>query len=283
MAEPTFAEIAQEIELLETAEAFGEQLKEFTDFLNAASGGDITNWLSDDPTVQHKLGQLKDAAFQFSESLQKVAKSADPLIKAAGKAGNINTGAQTVLAFSTAVAKADESTGAEKASQMADVISGIGAFAKVLTGLSVNPVIGDFLRGYAAALQSAAIGLAIMEDYAARRNEIVDSNGQVDAEAARAEHEAAAERAESAEEARRNLARELRDLYGKQRAMITGLQEGRYRVILSFCAREATPSEPSSSQPASTAVSPKTPPQTRTAWTASNGWSLSLRAPPSNS
>ena len=125
MSEPTLAEIAQQIEVLETAEAFGEQLQQFTDFLSAEAGGKVTEWLSDDPTVQYELNQLKDAAFQFSEALQGATEFAEPLQKASETAGNINTVVQGVRSFAEAVARAEESTGSEEASQMADVISGV--------------------------------------------------------------------------------------------------------------------------------------------------------------
>jgi hypothetical protein len=165
MAEPTLAEITQQIEVLETAEEFGQQLQLFTDFLDAASGDNVTEWLSDDSTVQ------------FSEALNGLTEFAEPLAKAAETAGNINTVVSGIQSFAEAVAKADASTGAEKASQLADVISGVSDLAQLLSGLSLNPVIGVFIGLYATALQSAAVGLEQMDAYATRRNEIINSRG----------------------------------------------------------------------------------------------------------
>jgi len=234
MPEPTLAEIGQQIEVLETAQAFGQQLQEFTDFLADASGANVTGWLTDDPTVKYELDQLKDAALQFSETLQGAAEVIEPIGKAAETAGNINTAVQTIRTFADAVARAEESTGAEKASQLADVISGVSDLAKLLTGLSINPVIGVFIGLYATALQSAAVGLEIMDAYATRRNEIVASRGgEMDLEAALAEREA---RAASAEEAQLELTRQLNDLYVRRGEVIAGLQAGQYRAALDFCA-----------------------------------------------
>ncbi len=234
MAEPTLQEVLHEIELLETAEAFGEQLQQFTDWMSNLSGGEITNWMSDDPTVRYELGQLKDAAFEFSESLNEWTEFAQPLGTAAETAGNINTVVQAVLSFSTAVAKADESTGADKARQMADVISGVTDLAKLMTGLSVNPVIGVFIGLYATALQSAAVGLERMEEYAQRRNAIINSRGgEIDVAAELAAQE---EAAAQADEAQRALNRRLSDLYTRRGELIAELQAGQYAAALDFCA-----------------------------------------------
>lgn len=233
MAEPTLQEVLHEMEMLEAAEAFGAELQQFTDWMSNLSGGEITNWMSDDPTVQYELGQLKDAAFQFSESLNEWTEFAGPVGSAAETAGNINTAVQAVLSFGTAVAKADESTGAEKASQMADVISGVTDLAKLMTGLSVNPVIGVFIGLYATALQNAAIGLQKMEEYAQRRNEIINSRGgEIDIDAELAKQAAEAERRQDAQRA---LNRRLNELYTRRGELIAQLQDEQYRVAVDAC------------------------------------------------
>lgn len=243
---PTLAEIGAEIELLETVEQFGAEVQQFTDWLSTLSGGDVESWLAADSlqggrpagvdkSVQYELGKLKDAAFEFSETLSGFADQFKPLTDAAGTADDVNSVVQAISSLSTMIGRADEAVGAQKASELANVISSIKDVSTLLTGLSLNPVIGVFIGLYATALNDAAIGLEKIDAYAARRNDIINSRGgEVDYEAIEAERAA---EAASAEEARQAVTARLNELYARRGEAIARLQAGDYQRALNLCAR----------------------------------------------
>ena len=230
----TLAEINEQIELLEVAERFGTKLQEFTDWLSTFAGGEAVNWASDDPTVQFVLGGLKDAAFEFSETLGGFAENFEPLTDAAAAAGNINTAVQTALSIVTAIDELEEDVGADKAGQLADILSNLTSLSQLLTGLSLNPIIGVFIGLYATALKSAMIPIQIIADRAAIRDDVTESStAGIDVEVALAAQEAAAE-------ARANVAlafsTERSRLYARRSELIAALQGVQYTVALDFSA-----------------------------------------------
>jgi hypothetical protein len=246
MSEPSLSEIAAEIELLETAESFGSEVQQFTDWLSTLSGGDVETWLARDglkdgrpdnvdKTIEYELGKLKDAAFEFSETLSGFADNFKPLTDAASTADDVNTVVQAVSSLSTMIGRADEAVGAQKATELANVVSSIKDVSTLLTGLSLNPVIGVFIGLYATALQDAAIGLEKIDAYAARRNEIIASRGgEVDCAAI---EEQRAAQAESAEARRAALAQRLGELYQLRGEAIARFQETVYLAAGNDCAR----------------------------------------------
>ncbi len=230
----TLAEINEQIELLEVAERFGTKLQEFTDWLSTFAGGEVINWASDDPTVQLVLGGLKDAAFEFSETLGGFAENFEPLTDAAGAAGNINTVVQSALSLGTALEQADQDIGGDKADQLANILNNVTSLSQLLTGLSLNPIIGVFIGLYATALQSAAGTIQFLADRVAIRDDIVESSVEgIDVEAELAAQEAAAE---SAEEAQLALSEQLNALYAARADRIAALQDTQYDVALDYAA-----------------------------------------------
>lgn len=246
MPDPTLGEIAAEIEVLEAAESFGAEVQQFTDWLSTLSGGDVQTWLAADSleggrpaevdkTIEYELGKLKDAAFEFSETLSGFADNFKPLTDAAGTADELNQVVQTVSSLSTMIGRADEAVGAQKATELANVISSIKDVSTLLSGLSLNPVIGVFIGLYATALQNATIGLEKIEAYAARRNEIIASRGgEIDYEAIEAQQAA---EAESAEAARSALSQRLNELYERRAEAIGRIQETDYLAATNDCVR----------------------------------------------
>ena len=230
----TLAEINEQIELLEVAERFGTKLQEFTDWLSTFAGGEAGDWVSDDPTVQFVLGGLRDAAFEFSETLGGFAENFDPLTDAAGAAGDINTAVQTALSIVTAIDELQEDPGADKAGQLADILSNLTSLSQLLTTLSLNPVIGVFIGLYATALKSAMIPIQIIADQVAIRGEVIESStAGIDIEAELAEQDAAAE---SAADAQLAVSEQLSALHARRSELIADLQGGQYVVALDFAA-----------------------------------------------
>jgi len=233
-AGPTLAEINAQIQLLEVVEQFGSEVQEFTDWLGTLSGADLSKWLSDDSTVQFVFDGLKDAAFEFSETLGGAAEHFEPLTDAAGAAGNINTAVQTATSIVTIIEDADSAVGPDKATQLSGLLSNLTSLSQLLTGLSLNPVIGVFLGLYATALESAAIGLQLIDESVQERNEAIDTRGgEIDVEAELAAEEAAADQAAEAQLA---LSEELSRLYELRAELIIGLQDSQYTVALDFAA-----------------------------------------------
>lgn len=230
----TLDEINEQIELLEVAERFGTKLQEFTDWLSTFAGGEAVNWVSDDPTVRFVLAGLKDAAFEFSETLGGFAENFEPLTDAAGAAGNINTAVQTALSIATAIDELQEDVGADKAGQLADILSNLTSLSQLLTGLSLNPVIGVFIGLYATALKSAMIPIQIIADRVAIRDDVTESStAGIDIAAAQAAQEASDD---AAAETQLALTEQLNALYARRGELIADLQAGQYVVALDFAA-----------------------------------------------
>jgi hypothetical protein len=230
----TLDEINAQIELLEVAERFGAKTQQFTDWLSTFAGGEVVNWVSDDETVRFILGGLKDAAFEFSETLGGYAENFEPLTDAAGTAGNINTAIQTALSIVTAIEEADEAVGADKAAQLAGILNNLTAFSQLLTGLSLNPIIGVFIGLYATALQNAVAGIQVIADSVAIRDEVIESSTEgIDIAAAQAAQQAAED---AAAENQLALTEELNGLYAARADRIAALQGTQYTVALDFAA-----------------------------------------------
>ena len=230
----TLAEINEQIELLEVAERFGSKLQEFTEWLSTFAGGEAVNWVSDDPTVQFVLGGLRDAAFEFSETLGGFAENFEPLTDAAGAVDDINTAVQTALSIVTAIDQVQEDVGADKAGQLADILSNLTSLSQLLTGLSLNPIIGVFIGLYATALKSAMIPIQIIADRVAIRDEVIESSTEgIDIAAAQAAQQAADD---AAAETQLALTEQLNALYARRGELIADLQGGQYVVALDFAA-----------------------------------------------
>lgn len=231
---PTLADINAQIELLEVVQQFGTEVQEFTDWLGTLSGADLSKWLSDDSTVQFVFDGLKGAAFEFSETLSGAAENFEPLTDAASAAGNINTAVQTASTIVTIIEDASNAVGPGKATQLSELLSNLTSLSQLLTGLSLNPVIGVFLGLYATALGSAAVGLQSIAESVDERNEAINTRGgEFDVAAAQA---AQAEADDRAAEAQLALSEELTRLYELRADLISGLQGGQYIVALDFAA-----------------------------------------------
>ena len=141
---------------------------------------------------------------------------------------------QTALSIVTAIDELQEDPGADKAGQLADILSNLTSLSQLLTTLSLNPVIGVFIGLYATALKSAMIPIQIIADQVAIRGEVIESStAGIDIEAELAEQDAAAE---SAADAQLAVSEQLSALHARRSELIADLQGGQYVVALDFAA-----------------------------------------------
>ena len=141
---------------------------------------------------------------------------------------------QTALSIVTAIDELQEDPGADKAGQLADILSNLTRPSQLLTTLSLNPVIGVFIGLYATALKSAMIPIQIIADQVAIRGEVIESStAGIDIEAELAEQDAAAE---SAADAQLAVSEQLSALHARRSELIADLQGGQYVVALDFAA-----------------------------------------------
>ena len=179
MPEPSVEQLEQELDLLETLQEVTQELGQFTQWLNGLTGADAGAWLSDDATVKYELGQLKSLIGKLTSEFGDAFKAGyGPLGEAAGAGGKYVATLSSLNSLVQVIDKADEASGADQARCLADLL----AAAQQLTGLlvAINPVLGVFFGLYVTALQSAAVGIAKIQDYVDDRNEaILIAGGEV--------------------------------------------------------------------------------------------------------